>query len=153
MTKNVYLDYPRASKVINLISQGLTITNACMQEGITLHAFRKAVNNNEDLQELLEEAEQMSHDAMADLLLTMDRVDSGNPYAQSDPKMVNAISSNIKWYLEKKNPKKFGNRVSVDHTITADKAIIAALTEGRQRALEAANGSYVVDAVFEEIKS
>jgi len=123
--------YPAVLNVIDLISQGYTKTSACDENNIHMTTFDNYIKNNLTLQELLIEAEQRCYDAMADALLNPDNHDI---YGHSDPKMAKVQSDNMKWFLDKKDRKRYGERVTVDHNLTADKAIVAALTAGRQRA-------------------
>lgn len=123
--------FPKVLQVIDLISQGRTKTYACDTADITISAFESHVKQHKDLQELLFEAETRGYDAMADMLVTIDHY---GEYAQSDPKMAKVISDNIKWLLEKRKSKQYGQKVEVTHNLTADKAITDALNAGRNRA-------------------
>jgi hypothetical protein len=48
--------------------------------------------------------------------------------------MARVISDNIKWLLEKRKPKEYGQRVDVNVNLSADNAIVEALARGRDRA-------------------
>lgn len=123
--------YPLVMKAITLFSEGRSKTRACDDAGITIAVFDNYIKNNEAMAELYREAEQRSYDALADALL---EIDNHAIYGQSDSKMANVMSGNIKWVLEKRDSKRFGQRLTVDHNVTMDRAIISALTEGRKRA-------------------
>lgn len=123
--------YPLVMKAIGLLSEGRSKTRACDEAGITIAVFDNYIKSNPAMQDLFIEAEQRSYDAMADALL---EIDNHKIYGQSDAKMANVISSNIKFVLSKRRPKEYGDRITVDHNVTMDKAIIDALTAGRRRA-------------------
>lgn len=86
------------------------------------------------------DAEQRSYDAMAEALVD---IDNHAIHGQSDPKMAKVISDNIKWLLSKRRSKEYGERITVDHTITADKAITDALAAGRKRAALTVDAEYI----------
>ena len=123
--------YPAVLYAINLISEGRSKTRACDDSNITIPTFESYVNRHEELRDLLHDAERRGYDAMADSLL---EIDNHKVYGQSDPKMAKIISDNIKFFLSKKRPKEYGDRVQVDVNITADKAITDALMAGKKRA-------------------
>lgn len=136
--------YPTVIRVLDLISEGRTITRACDEANIRVAAFKQYVKNVPELSELFTEAEQRGYDAMAEALVD---IDNHAIHGQSDPKMAKVISDNIKWLLSKRRSKEYGERITVDHNITADKAITDALVAGRKRAQLAAT----VDADFIDI--
>jgi len=125
--------YPKVLKAIDLISQGFTKTRACDDAGLSTTTFDKLVNGDALLAELANEAEQRGYHSLADALVTIDT----SVHGSSDPKMAAILSKNIQWYLSRRNPKQYGERVTVEHTITADRAIVDALERGKQRALAA----------------
>lgn len=122
--------FPTIMTAIDLISQGYTKTKACDTCGISTVLFDRYVSNNDVLRDVYGEAEQRGYDTLADILL---EIDSNAIYGSSDPKMAAVISKNIQWYLSRKRPKEYGDRVSVDVTISADKAIVEALARARIR--------------------
>lgn len=132
--------YPAVMGAIDLISQGYTKTHACDEMKIRIPTFESHVKSSPQLQELLHEAETRGYDAMADALL---RIDNDTIYGQSDPKMAKVISDNIKWLLARRRQKEYGDRVTVQHNITADKAITEALIAGRNRAALASQSDYI----------
>lgn len=68
---------------------------------------------------------------MADILLEMET----NPvYGSSDPQKMKIISENIKWLLSRRRPSQYGDKVTVEHNVTADAAIVEMLARGRDRA-------------------
>lgn len=86
-------------------------------------------------------------DAMADALLNPD---NHKLYGHSDPKMARVQSDNIRWWLSKRRPKEFGDRIEINHHLTADKAIVQALTAARNRVADALPpADDVIDAQFE----
>lgn len=96
--------------------------------------FNKYVAADEDLKMMLEEAQTVGNDALADALL--------NPfnnaeYGNTDANKAKLVSDNIKWLLAKRDNKRFGDRIEVKHEVTLDRAITDAMFAGRQRAEQA----------------
>lgn len=140
---NLPYDYmPLVMEAINLISQGYTETAACDDLRLSLITFKNHIKNNETLQELYDEALQRGYDAMAQALL---RPDNHHLYGHSDAKMAKVQSDNIKWFLERIAAKKYGQKVEVNHTITADKAITQALLAARDRTRSALPDMEIID--------
>lgn len=137
--------YPYVLKVLDLISAGHTRTSACDEVRIGVSTFLKYVEKTPELQDMLAEAEQRGYDAMAEALL---QPDNHAVYGHSDPKMASVQSKNIMWFLEKKRPKEYGPKVTVAHEITADRAIIDALTRRTANASLPAPSPTVIDVPF-----
>lgn len=125
--------YPIVLNVIDLISKGYTKTAACDNSGISVATFERYINDAA-VAELYAEAEQRGADAMADALL---QIGHHAIYGETDPKMAKVMSDNIKWLLDKRHRKKYGEKVEIQHNITADRAIVDALIAGRNRAAQA----------------
>ncbi len=70
----------------------------------------------------------MAHDAMADALIN---IDNHEIHGQSDPKMAAVVSKNIQWVLERRDAKRYGQRVEHNHTVSADRIITSALELAR----------------------
>ncbi|MFN3612711.1 hypothetical protein [Tepidimonas sp.] len=140
--------YPQVLRVIDLISNGETVTAACKKVGLPIPTFKKYVANQQELQDALITAEQSGQDILADTLIDIDT-------RHSDARMAKVVSENIKWLLSKRRVKDYGDKVTVEHTITADAAIIAALDRGRERAqgrlLPPPDPADVIDASFVEV--
>ena len=125
--------YTRAMRALDFIGQGVTPTKACDQAGIGIQTVRKYINNDPVLQEFAEEATQRGYDTMADALLHIN--DAHSLYGTTDPKEQKIISDNIKWYLARKHPTVYGDKVVIENNYTVDKVIVEALARGRERAL------------------
>ena len=137
--------YPRVMHAISLLGQGHTLTAACDAAGVTVSTLHATCRATPELQELYNDAEQRGYDRMADILLT---IDTDPLYGTTDPRKMKIVSDNIKWYLSRKRPQQYGERVVVETNITADRAIIDALERGRQRALTA---RVIEDVAYEVI--
>ena len=128
---NLPYDYmPLVMQALDMISQGVTETAACDDLRLSVTTFKHHINKHEQLQEMYNEALQRGYDAMAQALL---RPDNHALYGHSDAKMAKVQSDNIKWFLERIASKKYGQKVEVNHTLTADKAITQALLAARDR--------------------
>lgn len=134
--------YPAVLYALNLFSQGRTVTDACDRSNLPIPTFEKYIRENEELAELYAEAERRSNDAMADALIN---IDNHKVHGHSDPKMAKVVSDNIKWVLSKRDSKRFGERVQIDHSVSVDIAITTALDAARRRVPQIESG-YVIDA-------
>jgi hypothetical protein len=131
MTAQAYEIYPKVLQVLDLLSAGRTLTSACDEAGVSIATYKSYIKHTAELTSAHEEAMQRGYDAMADALVEIDRHEH---YGSSDPKQQKVMSDNIKWLLSKRDNKRFGDRVSVDVNVTADKAIVNALSRARSRA-------------------
>jgi hypothetical protein len=98
---------------------------------MTYKEFTQELDKSEELRDLYINAERRSYDMMAEALL---HIDNHPIYGQSDSKMAGVISKNIQWFLSKRRASVYGEKITVEHTITADKAILDALQRGKARA-------------------
>lgn len=131
-------------RVIKLVSQGHTLTDACDKASVSYSTFRQHVNANAELSAIWTDAEQRGYDVMADMLLN---IFTDTLYGESEPKKAKIISDNIKWYLARKRPHLYGDKSVVEHQFTADKTIVEALQRGRDAVANA-----VIDATYTVIK-
>ena len=107
--------------------------------------FDNYINRDPDLQAMRQEAEHRGHDALADALIN---IDNHRIHGQTDPKMAKVVSENIKWFLAKKDTKRFGDKVEIQHSVTLDRAIVDVLTAARSRVAALPSPDNVVDAEF-----
>lgn len=122
--------YQKVLQVIDWHSQSYTLTHCCDAAGISIATFEKAVEADPDLQDMFRDAVRRGHDALTDALIN---IDNHKVHGQSDARMANVISANIKWVLSKADPRRFADRVEVKHEITMDKAIVDALMRAKDR--------------------
>ena len=141
---NVYDFYNAALYAIDQLALGHTLTQACDMARISVASFEKHINADDNLRQLFEEAERRGHDALTSALL---HIDNHTVYGQSNPQMAKVMSDNIKWYLSKKDPKRFGDRVQVEHSVTLDRAITDALNSARNRVAGALPAPNVIDII------
>lgn len=145
IAQNIYANIMQA---LDLISQGETPTKACDKAGVSTATLRKYCLQDPVLKELSDEAHQRGHDTMADVLL---HIDTDDRYGSTNPQVMRVISDNIKWYLSRKNPQQYGEKVTIENKITADKAIVEALSRGKQRALEGVINKEVAEDVAYQV--
>lgn len=129
-----YEYYNAVLYAIDRLSEGKTKTRACDEAHITVSVFDEYVNRDTQLAELANDAIQRGYDAMAEALL---EPDNHRIYGHTDAKMATVQQKAIMFFLSKKRPKEYGDRVQVDVNITADRAIIEQLALGKARALKA----------------
>jgi len=125
-----YDTYSSILATINLISQGHTLTAACIIENMSVAVFKRGVANDNTLREMYEEAVHQGNDALADALIN---IDNHLIHGHSNPQMAKVVSENIKWVLGKRDVARFGERVQIDHSVTVDIAITTALDAARLR--------------------
>lgn len=128
-------------RAIDLIGQGHTQTRACDMAGLTVQTFRKYIKTAPELQDIFDDAEQRGHDTLADVLLD---IENHHVYGSTDPKVMRVMSDNIKWFLARKRPSQYGDRLMVDHKVTLDRVIVDALQRGMERAGNIIEGEYRV---------
>lgn len=147
--------YQIAVRVIGMHAEGKTIRRALQElresEGCTMtrQGFEAVCARDENLRVLRINAARCFRDQFHDLLLNID----DDPEAgRSDPKMAAVVSANIKHVLAVDDPERFGNKLKVEHNITASEAIVRALEAGRKRAgLTAPVIDLVAETVEEEL--
>ncbi len=125
-----YDTYPAVMKVLSLMSEGRSVSSSCDEVGIAVPAFRRVIDSDPAFVSMYDEAVTRGHDALADALLEIDR---HAHYGSADTKQQKITSDNIKWLLASRDSKRFGNRVAVDVNVTADRAIVEALSRRRSR--------------------
>lgn len=125
--------YPKFMVALELIRQGRMPTRACREAGISWSQLKRALTADAELSALFEEALLECRDQMVEALVSMNDPATGQLYSESDSKMANVISANIKWVLEKMWPEKFMTKLTVTHNSTADQAIISALNAAIER--------------------
>lgn len=140
--------YGRVMHALDLISQGKTETKACSEARITKHTLEHYLGQDDFLAMLAAEAVQRGYDVMADILL---HIDTDMEYGSSDPKIMKIKSDNIKWFLSRKNGLKYGDRLTVENIITADKTVVEMLSRGKQRAIEGKLVPSLVHGVVEDV--
>lgn len=142
--------YQKVVKVLGLHAEGKTIRKALREVnggfavGLSRQMFERMCVEDAELRTLRLEAARSFQESYHDLLLN---IDDDPTEGRTDAKMAAVISSNIKHVLAVDNPDKFGNRVKVEHNITASDAIVAALEAARRRA----GLGPVIDAVLVEM--
>ena len=135
-------DYtPAVLYAMDLLSQGHSLTVACEKSNISVRVYNTYVKRSEELQELHNEAMVLRNDALTDVLLN---IDNDKVHGRTDAKMAKVISDNIKWALEKNDPRRFGQRVEIKHELTLDRAIIAALDAAKDRIPALTDGTGVM---------
>lgn len=142
--------YTKILKALELVSEGRTLTSACDEVNIGVGTFLKHVESQEEFQELFMEAEQRGYDTLADILL---EINTHHYYGTNEAKMANVLSNNIKWYLSKRKPAKYGEKITVENVFTLDRTITEFLSRAKDRALGITDQSNVVDAEFTVVET
>ncbi len=138
--------YPLLMQVLQKIADGATPRQACLEYGMSLASLKYHLKNDVELKEMFDDALDTGSDALADMLVDIDKV-------HSNPSMARVISSNIQWLLERRKPEKFGARIQVSMNNSATTALISALDKAIDR-IPVAGAPQVAravisDAVFE----
>lgn len=106
--------------VVHLVANGETVTKACEASFIAVSSFKAMLRKEPHLQAMLDEALQMRNDILVDMLINIDKT-------YSDPKMAAVISKNVQWMLERNEPEKYGQRLTLDHNNQQSKVLAEAL--------------------------
>ncbi len=112
--------YPILLQVLQLIADGETPLEACRAHGMSLASLKYHLRNDDELKALFDDALDVGSDALADMLVNIDKI-------HSSPAMAGVISKNIQWVLERRKPDKYGARVQVSMENTATTTLIRAL--------------------------
>jgi hypothetical protein len=140
--------YPTLMVVLQDIANGETPSNACKTHGTTLASLRYHIKQDDELKALFDDALSIGNDALADLLINIDTVHSA-------PAMAGVISKNIQWYLERRDPTKFGARVQVDMNNNATLKLVTALDAAIARipapAMPALPARAITDVEFTDV--
>lgn len=142
--------FPKVMRVLDFLGEGKTESEACDKADISVSLFRKYVSTTPELADLFLDAEQRGYDRMADELINIDM--AGALLGITDVKVLKILSDNRKWLLSKRRPQQYGDKVVHEHNITADRTIIEALSQGKQRALTAsAVVTDVIDTTYQVV--
>ncbi len=138
--------YPILMQVLQKIADGATPRQACLEYGMSLASLKYHLKNDVEMKELFDDALDTGSDALADMLVDIDKV-------HSNPSMARVISANIQWLLERRKPEKFGARIQVSMNNNATTALISALDKAMDRipvaSVPQVQRAVISDAVFE----
>jgi len=132
----------KVMQALDWISQGRTPTDACRMVCLSTFQFKQALRDPL-FEALAVDAMERGADALADILLN---IDSDAVYGDTDVKVMKIKSDNIKWWLSKRFNQQYGEKIVVENTFTADKAITEALARGKERAMKAIAGTVTEQA-------
>lgn len=118
-------------RVLTVISRGKVPTVACDECGVSYTTFTNYTKKYPQLADLRTEAEDRLYDQMAEAL---PHIFDHPIYGAEDPKQAGVVSSNIKWLLERRRSKSYGQHSVIEHTITADREVLDALQRAKARA-------------------
>lgn len=140
--------YSTVMLIIDRIATGRTLTRSCQEYGVSVANFNRWMRDApEEIKELYVEAQQVSYDTMAEALVN---IQTDAVYGTEDARMANVISGNIKWLLSKRRQREYGEKLTVEHNITADKAITEALDRAKERFKSGVTLDLVAKDVTEE---
>ena len=109
--------------IIEDISNGLSLRKACEKNDVKLRTFRDYLANNEDKDaqytRAREERSEKIFEEMFDIADEASR-DEDNPQAVSRARLQ---IDTRKWALSKMLPKKYGDKLDIDHTTKGEKLI------------------------------
>lgn len=128
---SIYDDYPTAIAILDLISQGQTVSQACRKYGWRPSKLKALINSDGELGRMMLDAEVEGNDALADSLLDLDSQDS--LYKSTDPKLLKLYGDNVRWLLAHRDRKRFGDSVEIKHEHTLSFNITDALDQAKMR--------------------
>lgn len=105
-------------------------TTACDECGVSYATFDKYTTNIPELAAMRKDAEDRLYDQLADTLL---HIDTDVEYGHSDPKIMSIKSKNIQWLISRRRQAKYGDKITNEHVITADREVIQALQAAKAR--------------------
>ncbi|UDL89831.1 hypothetical protein LGH82_33160 [Mesorhizobium sp. PAMC28654] len=107
------INFSAYTAVLDRISEGTTITEACAEFDIDPRAFLRDRKGNPDLQLAFSIAEEVGAEAQADTLFNIHlRV--------RDPLMARVVSENRRWLLSKRVATTYGDKLTVETQHNAD---------------------------------
>lgn len=148
--------YPLVLQALDKISQGVPETTAVNEVAVegrvafSVRQFKKAINDDKELMFSYQESLQLGYDALAAALLSPET----GRFGTTDVKKMKVYSDNIKWYLEKLDSKRFGQKVEVKQEVTVAFAITDQLERARARsqmALPPVEDGSFIDAEYEMV--
>lgn len=98
----------KVQKVLDLVSEGMSVTQACARSGLARSVFLKYVNRNEYA---------YARDAQADAHFDeMTELEEQCRSGELDPAAFRALLDSRKWRLARMRPKIYGDKSTVDMT-------------------------------------
>lgn len=114
------------SKVCEWALNGEKFVDIARKIGMSVHQFHSYKSKFEEFNIALDKARNGYCDQLEDLLLTIP--------LEFDPKVAEIYSKNIQQILKYRNPKRYGDKVNLDMTVSVD--IAGALDRAERRVLE-----------------
>lgn len=127
----------RALAAIDRVAAGLSLRKACEAEGIDQSDVQNLFRKDEELRILYETAVSIRRDAVVDDLVeegdaVMEKaLKKGTYNAGAYVSAFVAKANIVKWEAERREPKKWGNRIDVNHSGSIDLA--GRLAKARER--------------------
>lgn len=113
-----------AAKVLERVATGETATAACRELGVHFNAFNLKCYRYPSLRKAHTQAQAAASDALAERVLDI-------PDEEPDVQRARLKSDNIKWYVAKINPRKYGDSLNVN--VTEEVSLRDAMAAARER--------------------
>lgn len=118
--------YARVIDVIKMVSEGSTLQQACDALYVSRAQVKAACKREPELAKLMDEAEEIRDDILADMLVDETKL-------PTDSKMAAVISSNARFLLERRRPAKYGKALEKDTEGEQSKLLAEALRAAVER--------------------
>lgn len=127
---------------ISLISCGNTENKACKLLGIELHEFKRILRKHPELLREYNIAIETCEEIIAENLLSPEEwVKAG----AKDSKEAALWSKNVQWFLSKRRPDKYGDKITIENKVTVQNVILSRLESGLKR-IQIEDESNIIDA-------
>lgn len=125
--------YQRAFAAIQAMRLGRRVLRACREAGISRAQLYELADQDPNVGAALKIAEEECDTILAESLV--DAEEWGHFGAQ-DPKVATVWAKNAQWLLSKKNPARYGDKITVESKTTMDVVITSRLEAARARVLD-----------------
>ena len=124
--------YEKAFNAIQHMRLGKRIIAACRLAGISRAQLIELAGKDEVVGNALKVAEGEADEILADSLVD---AEEWAEYGAQDPKVAAVWSKNVQWLLARRNPGRYGDKITVEQTTTVDVIITQRLEAAKARVL------------------
>ena len=124
--------YEKAFSAIQHMRLGKRILAACRIAGISRAQLVELAGKDAVVGNSLKVAEDEADEILADSLVD---AEEWAEYGAQDPKVAAVWSKNVRWLLARRNPGRFGDKITVEQTTTVDVVITQRLEAAKARVM------------------
>lgn len=127
--------YQRAFAAIQAMRLGKRVLRACREAGISRAQLYELAGQDPSVSAALKIAEDECDTILAESLVD---AEEWGQFGAQDPKVATVWAKNAQWLLSKKNPARYGDKITVESKTTMDIVITSRLEAARARVLDLA---------------